>query len=68
MKCVIRFLRDERGQGTTEYILILSISVGLFLIVSKNLIKPAIDIMQRAISGSFDRMLFGADLHRLRVR
>jgi hypothetical protein len=60
---VVSLARDEGGQGTTEYILVLTISVMIFAIVSKQLIKPAFKFIQDFMSSKFNSLLFGADPH-----
>ena len=60
-----RLLRDQRGQATTEYILMLAIVVSLLMFAMKNLLKPMFDGLTKRLSGRFDKF-FSGDLHHLR--
>lgn len=63
-----RFLRDERGQATAEYILILSVALALMAIVIKRLIKPAYEKLRTFLVARLETALFGkGDFHKFPV-
>ncbi len=43
MKNYVRYMRNRKGQGTTEYIIILAIAVSLALVAFWGKIKPKLD-------------------------
>jgi Flp pilus assembly pilin Flp len=59
--------KDEEGQASTEYVLMLSIVVSLTLFVVKNFIKPTFEKLSRVLSNTLQNQLFGANLHVFRV-
>ncbi|MGK5083749.1 hypothetical protein WDW37_10640 [Bdellovibrionota bacterium FG-1] len=61
----LNLFSDEQGQATTEYILMLAIAVGLFVIVMR-MLKPIMVRLQKAIATRLQNMLFG-DFHRFRI-
>ncbi len=63
-----RFLSDDQGQATVEYILILSVTVIVAVGVMKKFIVPAFAKMQAALSNNIDKQLFGANMHYYRIR
>lgn len=61
------WVADDLGQGTVEYILILSFSVMIFLIL-KGFLSQALLRLRDAMVRKFDEDLFGRNLHRFPVR
>jgi Flp pilus assembly pilin Flp len=61
-----RFLQDEEGQATAEYILMLSIVAILTLAMLRKWIKPMLDRAESAVARNLEKKLFGGDLHSLR--
>jgi hypothetical protein len=61
-------LHDQQGQGTVEYIVMLSVSVGFVMVVMKKLIAPTFAKVTAAISRNVEDRLTKADLHTFRVR
>ncbi|NBU21520.1 hypothetical protein EBS43_08980 [bacterium] len=57
---------DQEAQATTEYILMLSIIVGSFVLIFRSWLGPMFSKMMRNISGMIDNRLSKADLHTLR--
>ncbi len=62
------FLRDDRAQATTEYVLILFIALSMFLILYSKLLKPLIQNMSKKLTDSFNNLLSTGDLHRFPVK
>lgn len=60
-------IRDEQGQATTEYFLMLSIVVSLTLMVITKFIRPAFEKLGGQLSDMLEKRLFGVDLHTFRV-
>ena len=58
---------DERGQATTETVLIVSIGVTCALLLVKKFIEPAFRTLSRAVSQTLENRLLKADLHIYRV-
>ncbi len=65
-KC-LNFLRDEEGQATTEYILMLSIAVMMAVMVMKKLIGPVYAKLAGAVSNSLQNKLFNTNLHVFKI-
>jgi Flp pilus assembly pilin Flp len=63
-----RLLRDESAQATTEYVLMVSIMVGLTVLTIKKLIQPSLTKLQAALSARMQNILFGgAGFHHIRI-
>jgi len=62
------FLRDEGGQATIEYLLILSIVATFLLMAVTKLIRPAFSKLNSYITNSIEKKFFGGDLHHFPVR
>ena len=63
-----RLLRDESGQATTEYILMIVMALVLVLSVIKKFIQPTLDRLKTQITTQLENTLFGGgDFHRLRI-
>ena len=60
------FWRDERGQATTEYILILFAAVSAFIIVAKAL-RPLYLKLAEFLSRQLDNFFSRFDMHRLSI-
>jgi hypothetical protein len=59
--------QEESGQATTEYILMLAVSLALGIIVIKNFLQPVAKRIQDYAVGRMNTLLFGADLHQIRL-
>lgn len=68
MRFIWEFFDQEEAQATTEYILMLSISVALVVAVIKRLIKPYYQKLAENLTKRIDQQLFGGDMHSFRVR
>ena len=66
LKSWSRFWFEQDAQATTEYILMLSIIIGVFIIAFKGWIGPTLSKFARRISDSIDNKLTKVDLHTLR--
>lgn len=64
----LRFLKDDEGQATTEYILILSVTVILAVGVMKKFVGPVFAKLSSTLTANIDKQLFGANMHYYRVR
>jgi hypothetical protein len=64
----IHLFIDEGGQATTEYLLLLSITVSLLMTVIKVFIKPTFTKLMSAVENNIQNKLFGADLYTFRIR
>jgi hypothetical protein len=62
-----RLFKDENAQATTEYILMLSVAISIFLMVYAKLIKPFSKKFQASLAQQFNSLLFGADLHQFPI-
>ncbi len=60
------FWRDERGQATTEYILIIFAAVLFFIIVAKA-IRPLYLKLADFLSRQLDSFFSRSDMHRLPI-
>lgn len=60
------FLRDDRAQATTEYILILFAALSFFLILLKFL-QPLGQKVASHIQNSLSNIFLNGDLHRLPI-
>ena len=61
--------RDDSGQSTVEYILILLITVGLALLVLRDLVKPTYDRLTAWVSSQMQAGLFKPEnFHRLNLK
>ena len=58
--------KDQSAQATTEYILMLSIIVGAFVLVFRVWLGPTFSKIMRNITGMIDDRLSKADLHTLK--
>lgn len=58
---------DAQGQATVEYILMLSVSVTIALIVIKNFISPVYTEVASRVAQSVENRLSGANLYHFRV-
>jgi len=65
MKTWSRFWVEQDAQATTEYILMLSVIIGVFIIVFKAWLGPTVSKLARRISDSIDNKLTKVDLHTL---
>lgn len=63
-----RLWREEEGQATTEYILLLAIIVGMLVTLLKKLIAPAYSKLLLAMSNQIEKKIFGVDLHYFPIR
>ena len=61
------FLVNEKGQATTEYILMLAISVTLIIVVSKNLVRPILNSLASELGQQIENRLF-RNFHHFPVR
>lgn len=69
MKWVLRnLIRETSGQATTEYILLLAVVMTMLLFLIKKLIQPYLIKLRDALAERFNSTLFGADLHRIRLK
>ena len=62
--------KDEEGQATTEYILILALVVAMLMMVVSKLLRPVFAKMREMLGRQIDQVLFpsGEGLHRFRRR
>ncbi len=63
---VRRFVGDERGQATLEYVLLLAIVVAIFLILKRTLF-PVIRGMSERFSSQLQRMWNPEGLHKINI-
>jgi hypothetical protein len=62
------FLFREEAQATSEYILILSIVIAMFMVAIKKLLLPAIKALGPAVTSAFQERLFKkGGFHHLRL-
>ena len=54
---------DQKGQATTEYILMLTVMVGLTVLVMKKAIGPVFTMLGTAVNSTVQKRLMAADLH-----
>lgn len=66
-KGFIQFIKEEAAQSTIEYILLLSISVSLFLILKK-MLSPAFQKLTESLQARITRAFDPKALHQFRVR
>ena len=62
-----RLVSDSSGQATVEYILILSVTVVLALIVMRQFVGPVFKKASARLNASIDNALFGANMHYYRL-
>lgn len=63
-----RLVLDDKGQATTEYILMLAIIVGLTIIAIKTLIRPVYEALRENLTKRIDETLFKeGNLHHIRI-
>lgn len=62
-----RFFRDESAQATIEYILILSVVVGIALVAFR-VLRPRLRAWADALSRRIDDTLFRGNVHRFQFR
>lgn len=61
-----RFFAEQDAQATTEYILMLSIIVSIFVVVFRVWVRPNLQKLADRISAMIEDKLTKADLHTLR--
>lgn len=61
------FQKDESAQATTEYILLLTISVSLFMILKK-MLSPAFQKLTETLQSRINQAFDPKALHQFRVR
>lgn len=62
---VRRFLFEEDGQATTEYVLILAVLVSIAILLIRDLIRPLVDRMGETLSKQIESMFQpGEAMHR----
>ena len=59
---------DDQGQATTEYIVLLTMSMLFLVTVTTKLITPAYKKLTLALSNNIEQRVFGSDMHHFRVR
>ncbi|MFZ9596190.1 MAG: hypothetical protein ACO3A2_08945 [Bdellovibrionia bacterium] len=59
------FLKDDTAQATTEYIMLLSISVGIFLTLRK-ILQPVMTRLVKGLSAQITQT-FSSNLHHFRI-
>ncbi len=59
--------KEETAQASTEYILVLSIVVGLLMILLNKLIKPTYAKLLTTLSRQIQAQLSSANLHSFRI-
>lgn len=65
----MRFLKDERAQATTEYILMLSFAVMLVMMVITRLLRPGFARLTENLSNTFEKRLFRSGaMHQFPIR
>ncbi len=65
----LRFLRDESGQGATEYVLILAVLVSIALLLVRDLIRPILAAFTDSITEAIEGGMFNPDaMHTLPFR
>jgi Flp pilus assembly pilin Flp len=60
------FWQDEQGQATTEYILMLSMLIALFLSFKK-IMSKALQKLTKNLTDSLQNQFLKADLHHFRI-
>jgi Flp pilus assembly pilin Flp len=61
-------LRDEGGQATTEYLLMVVIALAMVVTLIKKLIQPTLEKLSARLSSQLQNTLFGgANFHQLRI-
>lgn len=60
-------IRDDSGQATTEYILMLTVGVALALLLIKDVIVPLGNRIAELVSQNMEKSL-SKNLHRIRLR
>jgi hypothetical protein len=63
-----KWLQDENGQATTEYILMVTTSIMAAVLVSRKLIGPYYERLNAMVVKSIENQLFNTDLHVFRVK
>lgn len=64
---ILRLLKDEEGQATTEYILILAVVCTFLISVVKKLLQPMFAQLLSFAQNFIEKKFFGADLHFYRI-
>jgi Flp pilus assembly pilin Flp len=60
-----RFLRDESGQATIEYVLILSVLVSIALLLIRDLLRPILTRFTDSLSKAIEERMFKpGSMHR----
>ena len=59
---------NEKGQATTEYMLILAMIVSMLVMMIKKLLQPMFQKLMGMVSNTIEKKFFGSDLHTYRVR
>lgn len=65
-KYLNRFFAEQDAQATTEYILMLSIIVSIFVVVFRVWVRPNLQKLADRISAMIEDKLTKTDLHTLR--
>ncbi len=60
---VRRWLGDENAQATTEYVLLLFMTVSVILLIAKSFLQPFSRLLLKATQGAIEGMLIKSDLH-----
>ena len=63
-KTLWRFLRDEKAQATTEYILILAVLVSIAILLIRDLIRPTLDRISTSLTKRIDELFKPGAMHR----
>jgi len=53
----LSFIKDQQGQATTEYILLLATVVAIFMAV-RNLLQPVLKKLQETLAKSLEKRVF----------
>jgi len=67
VKLVMRLLRDERAQATTEYILMLMVAVSFFMLLYTKLLSPVVFALKDKISQQIKTAIFNGNFHQLNI-
>jgi Flp pilus assembly pilin Flp len=67
MKSWIGLYRDEDGQASAEYILMLALGVAMAITVARKLVKPMMERLAEAYSARVSELFSKASLHSLKI-
>lgn len=68
METVRTGIKNQLGQATTEYILILAMVVSLFVVIFKGVLFPKLQEAQTQLTKKLESLYSGDNLHQLNFK